>query len=78
LKSQLTVFDYDAQTGALQEVETISSLTKPFEQSNTAAEIAPLAATRFWHVSNRGEDAIGGFRMDGTKLTPNRWGGRGL
>jgi 6-phosphogluconolactonase len=70
LKSQLTVFDYDAQTGALKEVETISSLPKPFDGSNAAAEIAPLPGTRFWYASNRGVDAIGEFRMDGTKLTP--------
>jgi 6-phosphogluconolactonase len=70
LKSQLTVFDYDAKTGGLLELETISSLAKPFDGQNSAAEIAPLPGTRFWYASNRGEDAIGAFRMDGKKLAP--------
>ncbi len=68
--SRVTAFSYDASRGALQEVQTISTLPKDFSGEDNSAEIEVDARGRFLYASNRGHDSIAVFAIgkDG-KLT---------
>jgi 6-phosphogluconolactonase len=60
----ITVLNYDAATGAMTEVQTISSLPKDFTTLNTSAEIALHPSGKFLYASNRGHDSIALFSVD--------------
>jgi 6-phosphogluconolactonase len=62
--SKLTTFDYDAASGAVKEVQTISTLPDGFSGKSTAAEVQVDRADRFVYASNRGDDSIGVFAVD--------------
>jgi 6-phosphogluconolactonase len=64
LDSTITAFAYDAQAGKLTEVQTVSTLPRDFDGSNTTAEIAVHPSGRFVYGSNRGRDSIALFRID--------------
>ncbi len=68
--SRVTAFSYDASRGALQELQTISSLPKDFTGEDNSAEIEVDAKGKFLYASNRGHDSIAVFAIgkDG-KLT---------
>jgi len=68
--SRVTAFSYDASRGALQEVQTTSTLPKDFSGEDNSAEIEVDARGRFLYASNRGHDSIAVFSIgkDG-KLT---------
>jgi 6-phosphogluconolactonase len=69
ITSSVTAFSYDAQTGTLQEKQTISSLPKDFKGHSDASEIHIDASGRFVYVSNRGPDTIAVFRIHPTSGT---------
>jgi len=62
--SSVTVFSYDAAKGALQEIQTISTLPADFKGVNNCAEIEVDPAGRFVYASNRGDDSITVFAID--------------
>jgi 6-phosphogluconolactonase len=62
--SNITVFSYDAASGALAELQTVSMLSKGFTGQSTAAEIALHPSGKFLYASNRGEDSIAVFAVD--------------
>jgi 6-phosphogluconolactonase len=64
LGSSVTVFDYDAERGALREVQTISTLPERFGGRNTCADVHISADGRFLYGSNRGHDSIAIFSID--------------
>jgi 6-phosphogluconolactonase len=67
LQSTVVTYSYDAATGALHELQTISSLRKGFNGTSTAAEIAIDPSGKFLFASNRVVDADGSiavFAMD--------------
>jgi 6-phosphogluconolactonase len=64
MASTITVFGYDATTGALQEVQTISTLVKGYSGQNTGAEVAVHPYGKFVYGSNRGDDSIAVFACD--------------
>lgn len=64
MASTLTVFDYDPATGALNEIQTLSSLSPDFHDSNTAAEVAIEPTGRFLFASNRGQNSISVFAIN--------------
>lgn len=72
MKSTVTVFAYDASSGALREVQAISNLPKDYKGNNDAAEIHVHPNGKFVFASNRGHDSIAVFSIDkGTgRLTP--------
>ncbi len=72
LSSTVAAFAVDPGPGTFVRTQTISTLPKGFAGTNTAAEIAVDAAGRFLYVSNRGDDSIAAFRIDGDNgcLTP--------
>src|SRR5262249_53070498 len=57
--------------GALQEIQTLSTLPDKFTGENTAAEIQVHPSGKFVYASNRGDDSIALFAVapDTAKLT---------
>jgi 6-phosphogluconolactonase len=63
LDSTVTVYGWDGATGALTEVQVISTLPPEHVGRNTTAEIAVAPDGRFLYVSNRGRDDIALFSI---------------
>jgi len=59
--STLTLCGYDAGTGALRDIQTVSTLPKGFSGQNTCAEVAVHPSGKFVYASNRGDDSIAVF-----------------
>ena len=72
MKSTVTVFSYDASTGTLGELQSLSALPKDYKGSNDAAEIHIHPNGKFLFASNRGHDSIAVFAIDKStgRLTP--------
>jgi 6-phosphogluconolactonase len=69
LKSTVVVFDFNPQTGALKEKQTISALPSDFKGTSYGAEIAVHPSGRFLYTSNRGSNSIAMFAIEnGGKL----------
>jgi 6-phosphogluconolactonase len=58
LKSTVATYSYNTATGALHELQTISTLPTGFSGNNTAAEIEIHPSGKFLFASNRGDDSI--------------------
>jgi 6-phosphogluconolactonase len=73
LQSTVTVFSYEASSGALHTLQTVSTLPKDFEGESTAAEVQVHPSGKFLYGSNRGYDSIAMFTINNRKgtLTPN-------
>ena len=69
LKPLITVFAYDARSGALKELQTIRDLPEDFKGENSGAEIELHPSGRFLYASNRGHDSIAVFAVDPKKGT---------
>ena len=67
LNSTISVFDYDAEHGALKELQTISTLPEDFKGHTIAAEIEVHPSGKFLYASNRGHDSIAVFAIDPVK-----------
>jgi 6-phosphogluconolactonase len=65
----VTAFQYDAQAGALKEIQTVPTLPRDFKGENSSAEIAVHPKLSFLHASNRGHDSIAIFHIDSEKGT---------
>jgi 6-phosphogluconolactonase len=72
LQSTVSAFAYRTVRGALEELQTISTLPKDFSGENTTAEVQVHPAGKFLYGSNRGHDSIVVFAIDSGKgtLTP--------
>ena len=68
----VTVFSIDAAGGRLQSLQTVTTLPKDFQGRNDDAEIQVHPSGKFLYASNRGEDTIAIYAIDGSKgtLTP--------
>lgn len=64
MASSVTAFAYDAKTGTLKTLQTVSSLPSSFQGENTAAEIAIEPSGKFLFASNRGENSVAQFQID--------------
>jgi 6-phosphogluconolactonase len=64
LDSTVTAFDYDADRGQLEALQTLSTLPRGFEGENTCADLHLVPSGRFLYGSNRGHDSIAAFRVD--------------
>ena len=69
IDSTILTFAYDKKTGALKELQTISSLPESFKGFNKAAEIAIAPSGKFLFASNRGNDTVMSFAIDPKKGT---------
>jgi 6-phosphogluconolactonase len=65
LTSSVTVFACDTRQGTLKRKQTITTLPAGFTGTNTAAGIVVDRQGRFLYVSNRGDDAIVVYGIDG-------------
>jgi 6-phosphogluconolactonase len=65
LRSTVTVLRYDATTGALSPVQTVTTLPADFEGRSTTAEIALSPDGRFVYASNRGHDSLALYAVEG-------------
>jgi 6-phosphogluconolactonase len=72
LDSTVTVFDYDAEKGALKEKQSVSTLPPGYAGRNGTAEVVVHPSGKFLYGSNRGHDSIAVFTVDQQtgKLTP--------
>ena len=62
--SSLTVFGCDRSSGALTEVQTVSTLPDAFSGQNTCAEVVVHPSGKFVYGSNRGDNSIVVFACD--------------
>jgi 6-phosphogluconolactonase len=65
----VTVFSNDASSGKLQPLQTITTLPKDFTGRNDDAEIQIHPSGKFLYASNRGDDSIAIYAIDGSKGT---------
>jgi len=65
MTSTVTAFRVDGRTGALTEVNTLSTIPAP-TPGNSTAELRVHPTGRFVYVSNRGHNSIAIFRVDET------------
>ncbi len=75
LDSTLTTYHFDADSGALEPRQTITTLPPGFSGRNTTSEIAIAPSGRFVYASNRGHDSVVIFAVEpsaGT-LAPVGW-----
>jgi 6-phosphogluconolactonase len=72
LGSTITVFWYDAETGVLSTIQTISTVPRDFKGTNYPAEVVVHPSGKFVYGSNRGHDSIAIFSVDAAtgRLTP--------
>jgi 6-phosphogluconolactonase len=69
LNSTITAFEYDADTGALKELQSVSTLPENFAGPNTCAEIGIHPSGKFVYASNRGHDSVVLLSVDPDKGT---------
>ncbi len=69
--STISAFAYDDKTGALKELQTVSSLPGDYHGPNKAAEIGIAPSGKFLFASNRGHETIVLFAIDSDKGTLN-------
>lgn len=72
LDSTITIFAFEPKTGALNQLQTLSTLPADFQGDSTAAEVRVHPQGRFLYASNRGHNSIAIFSISpiqGT-LTP--------
>ncbi len=63
------VFSNDAANGRLQLLQTVTTLPKDFHGRNDDAEIQVHPSGKFLYASNRGDDSIAIYAIDGAKET---------
>jgi 6-phosphogluconolactonase len=69
LKSTVTTMAYDANAGSFTTLQTLSTLPKDFAGENSTAEIVVHPSGKFVYASNRRNDSIAVFAIDGAKGT---------
>jgi len=69
MHSTITAFRYDADAGALHEVQSVSTLPEHFDGANTGAEVDVHPSGRWLYASNRGHNSVALFRIDGQNGT---------
>jgi 6-phosphogluconolactonase len=64
LSSTVTTFRYDANAGALHDLQTVSTLPEQFDGANTGAEVDVHPSGKWLYVSNRGHNSVVLFNVD--------------
>jgi len=64
LDCTVTAFTYNSASGALTEIQTVTTLPNKFEGSNTCAEVRVHPSGKFLYGSNRGHDSIVVYQVD--------------
>jgi 6-phosphogluconolactonase len=63
LLNSVTLFDYDADSGALTEKQTISTLPDDFNGTSYCADVKITPDGRFLYGTNRGHDSVAAYRI---------------
>jgi 6-phosphogluconolactonase len=63
LLNSVTVFDYNADSGALSEKQTISTLPDGFKGTSYCADVKVTPDGRYLYGTNRGHDSIAAYRI---------------
>ena len=69
LDGTMTAFAYSPASGALREIQTITTLPTGFDGSNSCAEVRVHPSGAFLYGSNRGHDSIVVYRIDAAQGT---------
>jgi len=69
LDCTVTAFAYESASGALTEIENITTLPRGFDGSNSCAEVRAHPNGKFLYGSNRGHDSIVVYRIDPARGT---------
>ena len=69
LHGTVTAFTYEPASGALTEIQTVTTLPDGFTGSSSCAEVRVHPGGRFLYGSNRGHDSIAVYRIDPAKGT---------
>lgn len=70
LTSTVTAFAFDASSGKLEPVQTLSTLPQGYSGGNSTAEVQAHPSGKFLYGSNRGHNSLAIFRIDDAgKLT---------
>ena len=69
LDCTVTAFAYEPASGALTEIQTVTTLPSEFDGPNTCAEVRAHPSGKFLYGSNRGHDSIAVYRVDPAKGT---------
>jgi 6-phosphogluconolactonase len=65
MQLSVTAFEYDAETGTLAAIQTISTLPEKLrEGANSGSEIRIHPSGQFLYAANRGHDSIAAFEID--------------
>jgi 6-phosphogluconolactonase len=64
LANTVTALTYDAQTGALRPIQTLSTLPEGYRKPSWAAEVQVHPSGKFLYSSNRGHNSIAIFTID--------------
>jgi 6-phosphogluconolactonase len=64
IASTLTSFAFDEETGALREIQTVSTLPADYSGRNSTADVHVHPNGKFVYGSNRGHDSIAIFALD--------------
>jgi 6-phosphogluconolactonase len=64
--STMVAYAFDGSTGRLSAIQTLSTLPAGFSGTNTAAEVQIHPSERFLYGSNRGDDSIVAYALDGS------------
>ena len=64
LSNTVTVYDYDAGSGRIDAIETVSTLPGDFTGTSHTADVHVTASGRFLYGSNRGHDSLAMFAID--------------
>lgn len=72
LDNTITAFQYDADAGKLDSIQTVTTLPEKFRGTSHTAEVVVHPSGKFVYGSNRGHDSIAVFTVEQTtgKLTP--------
>ena len=76
MKSSVTAFAYDRETGALRDPRTVSNLPDDFSGVDNSAEIETDAEGKFLYASNRGHDSITIYAIDRGEWRADHGGSR--
>jgi len=69
LDCTVAAFAYESASGALRQIQTVTTLPKDFRGFNTCAEVRAHPSGKFLYGSNRGHDSIVVYRIDPAKGT---------
>jgi 6-phosphogluconolactonase len=80
LDSTVTAMSYDATKGALEPIQSVSTLPEGYKGNTTTAEVVVHPSGKLLYGSNRGNDSIAIFTIDQEtgKLTPAGRQGKGI